>query len=115
MTRSLTIGERELIFMIGERLGGSEGAQLLDDLKNASALPETVDNSRIQFEILGYERPAYDGQHPFGIEGKMFDRDGAELSVLLHADQNERLFELEIIRWDEGTLISPNWSTLKLF
>lgn len=41
----------------------------------------------------------YQGQHPFNIEGKMFDHDRTELTVLLHVDENNRLLELEIIRW----------------
>lgn len=115
MKRSLTDEEKNLIRQISEKLSGSEGGQLLVDLKNASAVPATADNARIQFEISGYERPPYKGQHPYGVEGKMLDEDGAELSVLLHADENGRLFELEFIRWGEGNLINPNWSTLKLY
>jgi hypothetical protein len=115
MKRPLTSEERDLIARIAEKLGGSEGAQLLADSKNASAMSGTADSSRVLFEIPGYERPAYKGQHPYGVEGKMLDQDGAELSVLLHADENGRLFELEFIRWGEGNLIAPDWSTLKLY
>jgi len=115
MMRPLTNKERDFIAQIGEKLGGSEGAQLLADAKNASAISATVDSSRIQFEIPGYERPKYKGQRRYGVEGKMLDQDGAELSVLLHADENGRLFELEFIRWGEGDLINPDWNTLKLY
>lgn len=115
MKRPLTKDERDLIARIGEKLNTIERAQLLADATNASAVSATEDNSRIQFEISGYERPDYAGQHPFGAEGKMLDEDGTELSVLLHADKNGRLFELEFIRWGDGTLINPNWATLKLY
>lgn len=115
MKRPLTNGERALVARIGEKLGGNEGAQLLADLENASAVTATEDGSRIQFEIRGYDRPPYKGQHPFGVEGKVQDEDGAELSVLLHADENGRLFELEFIRWGEGDLINPDWDTLQLY
>lgn len=115
MKRPLTNEERDLIARIGERLGGSEGAQLLADAKDASAISVTADSSRIQFDIPGYDRPDYKDQHPYGVEGKMLDQDGAELSVLLHADENGRLFELEFIRWGKGNLISPNWKTLQLY
>jgi hypothetical protein len=114
MKRSLTNEERELIARISEKLDGSEGARLLSDLENASAVPATEDGSRIQFDISGYDRPPYKGQHPFDVEGRMLDQDGAEISVLLHADENGRLFELEFIRWGEGDLIGPNWGTLQL-
>jgi hypothetical protein len=114
MNRPLTEDERDFIVRLGEKLGGSEGIQLLADVKIASAKASTPNESRILFEIPGYERPAYMGQRPYGIEGKMRDRDGAELTVLLHADENGRLFELEFIRWGEGDLIGPDWKTLKL-
>lgn len=112
--RPLTQEERDLIARIAERLGGSEGKRLLADLESASATTATADGSRILFEISGYERPPYRGQHPYGVEGKMLDRDGTELSVLLHADENGRLLELEFVRWGQGDLIAPDWGTLKL-
>jgi hypothetical protein len=85
------------------RNGPKKAGRSLADLENASAVPATEDGSRIQFEIRGYDRPPYKGQHPFGVEGKMQDQDGAELSVLLHADKNGRLFELEFIRCGKET------------
>jgi hypothetical protein len=74
MKRPLTNGEKVLVTRIGEKLGGNEGAQLLADLDNATAVPATEDGSRNQFEIRGYDRPPYKGQHPFGVEGKMQDQ-----------------------------------------
>lgn len=66
------------------------------------------------FEIAGYKRPMYRGQHPFGVEGRMLDSDGVEVSVLLHVDENGRLLELELIRWDSKDLLGPRWETLRL-
>jgi hypothetical protein len=45
----------------------------------------------------------------------MFDKDGADLTVLLHADKNGRLLELEFIRWGEGDLLGQKWETLTLY
>jgi hypothetical protein len=115
MTRPLTHDERRLIVDIANKLGGMEGTQLLADVENATASPATPDGSRVTFEIAGYVRPKYRGQHPYRVEGLMLDGDGAELSVVLHADENGRLLELEFIRGAEGDLIAPNWNTLKLF
>ena len=42
------------------------------------------------------------------------DADGVELTVLLHADVNGRLLEVELIRWDELEPIAPQWSSLKV-
>jgi len=112
--RPLTHEENALIANFASKLDEAERVQLLNDLKNASAIPGTPDGSRILFSITGYERPPYRGQHPFGVEGRMLDSDGAELSVLLYADENNRLLELELIRWDSTDLLGPRWETLRL-
>jgi hypothetical protein len=114
MMRKLTRQERSLIASIAEKVGGSTGRQLLTDLESARVSSETPDGARVTFDIPDYERPPYRGQHPFSVEGKMLDGDRAELSVLVHADENDRLLELEFIRWGEGDLIGPDWDTLKL-
>jgi len=105
--RPLTSEEWRLIACFASRLHDTERAKLLDDLGSASATSGTPDGSRVVFHIAGYERPRYQGQHPFGVEGRMLDSDGAELSVLLHADENGRLLELEFIRWDSCDLLGP--------
>ena len=112
--RSLTDDERTLIVNFASGLGEGERAQLLQDLQKASAAPATPDGSRVVFNIAGYDRPPYRGQHPFGVEERMLDSDDTELSVLLHADENGRLLELEFIRWDSGDLLGPRWETLSL-
>lgn len=43
----------------------------------------------------------------------MRDRDDAELTVVLYADENGRLLELEFMRWADGDLQAPNWDTLE--
>ena len=115
MTRNLTDDEKHLIARIAARLGGDEGAQLLRDLEQATVASAADDGSRITFEIAGHARPAYLGQHPYGVEGKLLDRDGEEMSVLLHADESGRLLELEFVRWGEGEQTRPDWDTLTLY
>lgn len=111
--RHLTIEEKALIADFANKLDEAERMQLLQDLRNASATPGSPDCSRVMFHISGYERPVYQGQHLFGVEERMLDRDGAELSVLLHADGNGRLLELEFVRWDSKDLIAPCWETFR--
>jgi acetyl-CoA acetyltransferase len=113
--RPLTREEKTLIANFANRLQEGERRQLLADLEQATAAPMTRDAAIIMFEIAGYQRPPYRGQHPFGVEGKMFDKDGADLTVLLHADKNGRLLELEFIRWGEGDLLGQKWETLTLY
>ena len=80
--------EGDLIAEFSLKLGKVERHQLLADLENASVSASTPDASLIAFEISGYERPKYHGQHLFVVEGKISDSDGADVSVLLHADEN---------------------------
>ena len=113
--RDLTSSEKNLIRSIALRLPNEEGSQLLLDMAQATAVSIPCDGSRVIFNISGYQRPAYRGQHPFPVEGKVRDQDGSELSVLLYADENGRLLELELVRFDEGDVIEPDWSTLRLW
>jgi hypothetical protein len=115
MTRSLTQAERNVIRAIAEKLLPDRKHQLLADLELATAHQVLPDNAIIKFSIAGYDRPPYDGQHSFGVEGELLDRDGASVWLILFADRNDRLLELELIRWGDGDLIDPNWETLKLY
>lgn len=114
MLRNLKPEERTLIRRIAERLNPENRSRLEADLEQAMARPATDDGSRVMFEIAGYQRPAYEGQHSYGVGGTMRDSDGAELSIDLFADENGRLLELEFIRWGDGDLMDPDWSTLEL-
>ena len=114
MTRPLTRQERELIDRIAERLDERQRRQLLDDAAVATAEAVNDDGSIIRFYLEGYERPPYRGQHAVPVEGVVEDADGASITVLLHQDENDRLYELEFVRYDDGDLMAPKWDTLKL-
>jgi hypothetical protein len=107
--------ERGVIHHVAQRLPPAQRDLLLTDMANATAEDASAGGARVVFTIRGYERPTYRGQHPFPVEGRVLDRDGAELSVLLHADENGRLLELELVRFDEGPVLRPDWSTFKLW
>lgn len=113
--RKLTSNERTLIWRVADRLPDDQRLQLCSDLSKATVISEANDGSRILFDIEDYSRPEYRGQHAFPIEMRMLDADNSELSVVLHADENDRLFELEIIRWGDGDLIRPKWGTLTVY
>lgn len=101
-----------MILQFAKQLRNSERIQLMDDLENAAAESVTPDGSRVMFEIKGYQHPPYQGQHPFGIIGYTTDEDEVELEIILYADENNRLLELEVIRWGDGPILSPNWEGL---
>lgn len=103
-----------MITRIADELNAKDRVQLLSDLENARATEVTGDGSRIEFAILGYQRPPYRGQHSYPASGRMLDRDGEELSVTLYADENGRLLELEIVRWADNDLQGPNWNSFEI-
>lgn len=113
--RPLSENERNLITRFAAKLSEVEGAQLIADAAHATAKAVTPDASRIMFQIDGYNRPPYRGQHPFRVEGRMNDSDAVELSVSLYADENGRLLELEFIRWDSKAIQELQWQTLQVF
>jgi hypothetical protein len=112
--RPLEQHERELIDRIAERLDERQRRQLLEDAGVATAETINDDGSIIRFHLQGYERPPYRGQHAIPVEAVVQDADGASISVLLHQDENDRLYELEFVRYDDGELMAPKWETLKL-
>jgi hypothetical protein len=71
--------------------------------------PQTV-----RFHLHGYERPAYRFERPLAVNATVDDADGAKLAITLSQDENGRLFELQIIRFEPGDVMAPNWATLRL-
>ncbi len=112
MRRPPTEIEKNVIRQVAKRLEPDVRRQLLDDLDRSEVEEETPDGSRRIFHIADYSRPS-GGQHSFGIEGQLVDKDGAQLTFDLYADPNGRLFEFELVRWEEGSIIDPDWSVLK--
>lgn len=106
--------EKDVIRQVAERLALEVRRQLLDDLGRSEVEEETPDGSRRIFHIAGYSRPS-GGQHSFGVEGQLVDKDGTQLTFDLYADPNGRLSEFELVRWGEGYLVDPDWSMLKLY
>ena len=114
MTRPLRDEEIEIIKRIAKMLESTLKNQLLADLKAARAMIAHPDGSIIRFELENYARPSFEGQRPYPFEMKVRDNDGVELDIILFADQNGRLYELEYIRYRDGPVLGPDWTTLKL-
>ncbi|WP_228937818.1 DUF6984 family protein [Paraburkholderia saeva] len=114
MLRDLTEQERDFIGEVAQLLDPSARDALLADLRNVRAESTLSDHSLIRFHIDGYSRAEYVGQHAYPIEASMKDQDGATVGVLLYADPNNRLFELEFLRWADGPLLNPDWASIKV-
>lgn len=113
--RSLSIVERTIIEQMADKMPVALRSTLLTDLESAWVADELADGARISFFIPNYVRPPYRGQHSYGVEGRILDEDGAEISVILYADENNHLLELELVRWGEGVVKAPNLATLTLY
>lgn len=110
--RTVSNFESALIEAVAAHLPANSASQLQADLAYATAVEMGTGGARVGFVISGYERPPYQGQHAYPVELLMQDADGAELTPILHADANDRLLELEIIRWEGAELISPQIESL---
>jgi hypothetical protein len=113
--RSLSAVERFIIEQMADKMPAPIRSTLLKDLEVASVTDALGDGAKISFSLRNYERPIYRGQHSYGVEGKLLDEDGVEISVILYADENNHVLELEFIRWGEGELKALNLDTLRLF
>ena len=114
MTRRLSTNEERAVRLLASGLEKAEQQQLLADLLICSVEPVTKDGARLQFAILGYQRPPYRGQHSYNVGGTLKDEDGADIDVTLYADENHRILELELIRWGDGPLIKPDWNSFQV-
>lgn len=112
--RPLTNDEETVLRLLSERLPTAAKKQLLDDMEECRVTEETSDGSLIEFILKDYSRPPYKGQHAYPVEGAVMDRDGADMSVCIYADQNDRLLEFEIIRYEEGDVLEPQWQTFQI-
>lgn len=112
--RPLTPTERALVDAIVKALPCAQRRSIEADLEKSQVEDVNGTGSSLVFTIDGYARPL-SGQHAMPVEAELRDDDGAELSVTLYADKNDRLYELEIIRWGDGPIMKPDLSTLVTF
>jgi hypothetical protein len=115
MTRVLTSVERELAEAIINSLPQPEADVVRKDLARSEVEDTNGDGSILMFSIESYDRPKGTGQHALPTEATLRDEDGTQLDVILYVDKNDRLFELEIIRWGEGAVIRPDLASLKTY
>jgi hypothetical protein len=112
MMRILTDDEISFISGVAARMNAEARERLLSDLAIAQVETELADGELIKFHLKGHEHPR-GGQHLYPVEGEMHDADGSPMTVLLFADPADRLYELEYLRWGDGPMQDPNWSTLR--
>lgn len=113
--RALSDAEKSLISRMAEKLPEKTRSQIMNDLSNAAVEFEYDKGSIVVLKIAGYERPADQSLKPFAVDGLVKDTDGEKIDVILHGDVNERLFQLELLRYAKGDIIGPDWNTLQLY
>ena len=114
MKRPLTETENMLVVRMAAKLPDRQRVQIIADLEHATAEPLNDDSSIVRFEIVGYQRAPSIGRHT-SVDGVAKDGDGAHLNVILFTDQNDRLYELEIVRFENGAIVGPDWTTLEFY
>lgn len=115
MMRKISHFENLLIEGVAKRLPPNSSSKLRGDLRSALADDSFSDSGRIYFVIEGYCRPDYSGQHQYPVEIRFKDMDGADMTAILYADANDRLLELELIRWDGGRFTSPDIGSVSFY
>ncbi len=105
--RPLHAHERRLIEGVAEVLPGALGAQLRADSDRAMAVDEG--GLHVEFVLADHARPTPLGEHPYPVDIEVADADGEALTVILSADERDRLLQMEIIRWDDDPVIAPKW------
>ena len=113
--RDLHAEERVFILKIANRLDPSGRELLCNDLAIASVDESKSGPTHIIFELRGYARPPYKGQHPYAVEAKMKDADNGDVSAVLYADGNNRLLELEFIKWNATRIRNLRWESVQIF
>ena len=112
--RKLTEKETLLVSRMAKELPDSVGAQIIGDLTRENVENINEDGSIIRFQIAGYARAANSDGRVI-VDGVAKDQDGAHLNVILSVDDDDRLYELEIVRFDKGKLIGVDFETLKFY
>jgi len=119
--RKLTNEERRVVLMLAAEIkSDDERHQLLADLDHCMVEATVPDGSILRFEIEGYQRPPghgrgqYCGKNAFEVAGAVKDSDGSDMEVMLLADANHRIWEFEIVRYDVGPVINPDWNTFRV-
>lgn len=119
--RHLSDGESKAIALIAETIEShSEREVLLADIRNCTVTSSVPDGSMLIFNLDGYARPEkwqqrqYRARDGFPAEGVVKDEDGADMDVMLFQDQNHRLLKLDIVRYQPGPVLGPDWLTFRL-
>lgn len=103
----------EVALKFARQLNPELAKTLLSDLNGANLLPQNDIGTMVEFVLPDSDPPKSGGLGDYGIEGVVNDADGAEMIVLLHTDSNGRLKDIELIRFHNGCVIQPDWTTLR--
>jgi hypothetical protein len=111
--RPPTSGELAALERFAECLPPSEARQFVIDVKLAAFRPISSDDSWLQVEIPGYNRPLGVESRTLTRDGLIDDEDGAPIRVRVCLDSNNRLADIELLRESAGAVIEPVWSSFR--
>jgi hypothetical protein len=111
--RSLTASEVSVVHWFADRVDPSLKQSLLTDLHKATAEESCDEHLMIRFEIEGYTRPPFRFERLVPVDAAVLDADCATLDVTLSLDENGRLYKLEVLRFEKGPVLRPDWTSLR--
>jgi hypothetical protein len=111
--RAVTTVEREIVRWFAARANELQRERVLSDLDQAQAEETRDKHLTIQFQVEGYTRLPYRVEHPLLVNACVLDFDGAKLDVSVSLDENDRLFQLQVLRFEDGPVQGPDWTTLR--
>lgn len=109
----LTNAERAAMEVICEHLADDQRRQVLAQLRSFDV--EVVNEDRSLLRFTGAGQSLAPGQQPIWPEGKVQDADGELLDVVLYQDANGHLLAFELVRYAQGPVQGPDWTTLKVY
>jgi len=112
--RPLTATEIAVVRWFALQIDEPQRESLINDVDKATADEIRDEQLTIRFDLEDYTRPPYRFERPLPIDAAVLDTDGSTLAVVLATDENGRLFQLQVIRFEDGPILGPDWSTLRL-
>jgi len=111
--RPVTTVEREVVRWFAARASQLQRERVLSDLEQAQVEETRDEHLTIRFQVEGYTRPPYRFERPLPVNACALDSDGAKLDVSVSLDENDRLFQLQVLRFEAGPVQGPDWTTLR--
>jgi hypothetical protein len=111
--RPISPVEEQIVHWFAKRVADPQGQSLLWGLDTSTVEEVRDEHLSIMFHLKSYARPPGPIVRPVPVDAMVQDADGAKLAATLFTDENGRLLELEVLRFEPGPVLRPDWATLR--